>query len=104
MLTDGILTREIFLRKAVVDDSNAFGALVVRIGNKAPAQQRNTHRLQIFRLDNVLQGAGEIPLAHRLWLPLGPEANLVIPSHGMGAPMQGDVLDTGHPANHGVYL
>src|SRR6516162_3671031 len=103
VLTDGVLTRKIFLRETAVNDGNLFRALIVRICDKAPSQQRNTHSLQVFWFDDVFQSARVVRLARGLRLALRPEADLVIALHGMRPPMQRRVLDSGDTQDRGVY-
>ena len=53
LLSDGIFTRKELARHTVVDDRNGRSALAIGVGENAPCQNGNLHRLEIVRSDEI---------------------------------------------------
>ena len=83
-LSDGVLIAEIELSKTLVDDHDHRGVFIIRGREKAAAQERNLHRLQIIGLHGVKNRLLHVALAGWLRLALQPEWDFGIAGHGHG--------------------
>ena len=93
-LAERILVGEILLGKDLIDHDHQRRVFIV-VGSEEPAvEQRNAHRLQIVRFDDVVDGPVHVVVVGRLRLPIEPEELLVITAQGDRSPCLGDRLDT----------
>ena len=94
-LADGILMGKIFLGKDFIDHDDERGVLVVLGVKKRPRQQRNSHRLQVVRFDDVVDGPVHVVFVRRFWLALKPKELFVVAAQGNRSPRLRNRLDTG---------
>ena len=88
VFADRILTRKILPCKTAVDHRDPTGVLIVRVADETSPQKRNSHGLQIFRLDDVIQCEWQVCLTRSRLLSLGYEGGFSVPLHRIGAPLQ----------------
>src|SRR6516225_1358724 len=88
VLADGILIAEVELGKALVNNSNYWGMLVIRRCEEAATLEGNPHYLQIIGLHGVEGRLLHLRLGRGLGLPFEPKWHCGITPHGHGRKSQ----------------
>lgn len=96
VLADRVLSREVALRKVLVDDHHTRRILVVGIGQESTAQQRRLHQPQILRLDHVFEGHRQLGLVFRRNHAIHPKFGFIVSAHWVSAPIERRRLHARH--------